>query len=176
MHRCRAARRLPSFGATIQPAHPFVMCLSARKTDRRSDGRPSRPCRRMPGAAAVLLLLLRPAASCSFVVANYNLTMTAAWPRANFFNRFRGPDATNIAGAHGWTFVHNLLSMTGAFTLQPFLSADGRVACLFNGEIVSLPCPCQGAHRQRGRLRERRFRTAARLRAVGCRVCHAATG
>ena len=91
----------------------------------------------MPGAAAVLLLLLRPAASCSFVVANYNLTMTAAWPRANFFNRFRGPDATNIAGAHGWTFVHNLLSMTGAFTLQPFLSADGRVACLFNGEIYN---------------------------------------
>ena len=85
----------------------------------------------------LLLLLLRPATSCSFVVANYNLTMTAAWPRANFFNRFRGPDATNIAGAHGWTFVHNLLSVTGAFTLQPFFSADGRVACLFNGEIYN---------------------------------------
>eukprot|EP00966_Prymnesium_polylepis_P154045 3557268-Prymnesium_polylepis.1 len=28
-------------------------------------------------------------------------------------------------------------SMTGAFTLQPFLSADGAVAALFNGEIYN---------------------------------------
>ena len=98
---------------------------------------------------------------CSFVVANFNCTTTTAWPRANYFNRWRGPDATNIAGAHGWTFVHNLLSMTGAFTLQPFLSADGMVACLFNGEIYNYRALAKElTGEERGRLGERRARAA----------------
>eukprot|EP00965_Chrysotila_dentata_P231559 6198434-Pleurochrysis_carterae.AAC.1 len=81
--------------------------------------------------------------ACSFVVANFNLTDHPAWGTpgekagANWYNRFRGPDATHSIMAHGWSFVHNLLSMTGAFTLQPFVSSDGMVVCLFNGEIYN---------------------------------------
>jgi len=41
-----------------------------------------------------------------------------------------------IHEAH-WSFAHNLLSMTGAFTLQPFVSEDRRVVAMFNGEIYN---------------------------------------
>ena len=49
----------------------------------------------------------------------------------------RGPDATNEMHRGGFTFVHNLLSITGAFTLQPFV--DDEIVCLYNGQIYNQP-------------------------------------
>ena len=55
----------------------------------------------------------------------------------NYYLRFRGPDKTNVIKdqSNGFTFIHNLLSITGEFTTQPFIS-DG-VVFLFNGEIYN---------------------------------------
>lgn len=78
--------------------------------------------------------------ACSFIVANYDLAASHSrdeLAHANFFNRLRGPDGTNSRAFKGWSFLHNLLSMTGAFTLQPFASADGEVVAVFNGEIYN---------------------------------------
>ena len=53
----------------------------------------------------------------------------------NHFNKFRGPDNTNSMTKDGYTFVHNLLSITGTFTIQPFMQGD--VICIYNGEIYN---------------------------------------
>lgn len=53
----------------------------------------------------------------------------------NRFIRLRGPDHTEVIRHDGLTFVHNLLSISGAFTVQPF--ARGDVTALFNGEIYN---------------------------------------
>lgn len=55
----------------------------------------------------------------------------------NHFLRFRGPDKTVIVedDNNGFTFVHNLLSITGDFTPQPFIDED--IVFLFNGEIYN---------------------------------------
>src|SRR3989344_7984402 len=66
----------------------------------------------------------------------------------NFFIQKRGQDLTNKGEYRGFTFVHNLLSITGDFTPQPFeadLPADathqalqaGGIVCLYNGEIYN---------------------------------------
>jgi len=47
----------------------------------------------------------------------------------------RGPDCTNVYRRSGVTFVHNLLSVTGDFTPQPFVDDD--VVCLYNGQIYN---------------------------------------
>ena len=104
----------------------------------------------MPAAALALLLLLQSQLvdGCSFLVANYNLTQrhgAQALAHANEIQQRRGPDATNIwgtvEGGQQWSFLHNLLSMTGAFTLQPFVGQDpssgSSVVALFNGEVYN---------------------------------------
>lgn len=53
----------------------------------------------------------------------------------NRFIRLRGPDHTEVVQRDGMTFVHNLLSISGAFTVQPF--AGGDITALFNGEIYN---------------------------------------
>jgi len=53
----------------------------------------------------------------------------------NFFTKFRGPDKTNHVEVSGYSFVHNLLSITGEFTDQPFINDDKRIVCIYNGEI-----------------------------------------
>jgi len=53
----------------------------------------------------------------------------------NYFNRFRGPDKTNSLIRDGYTFVHNLLSITGDFTVQPF--EQDNIVCVYNGEIYN---------------------------------------
>jgi len=53
----------------------------------------------------------------------------------NEFLKFRGPDSTNKVNNNGYTFVHNLLSITGEFTTQPMI--DNDIVCLFNGEIYN---------------------------------------
>jgi len=54
--------------------------------------------------------------------------------------RHRGPDATNIVRKNGWTFVHNLLAITGEFTPQPFV--DDGIVCLYNGQIYNQRFTC----------------------------------
>ena len=49
----------------------------------------------------------------------------------------RGPDCTTRTRIGPFTFVHSLLSITGAFTPQPFV--DGDIVCLYNGEIYNHP-------------------------------------
>lgn len=53
----------------------------------------------------------------------------------NFFIQKRGPDFTQKIELHGFTFIHNLLSITGSFTPQPFI--DKNIICLYNGEIYN---------------------------------------
>ncbi|CAJ1403440.1 unnamed protein product [Effrenium voratum] len=54
----------------------------------------------------------------------------------NFFMRPRGPDLTTRVNLHNFTFVHNLLHMTGERVPQPFTTADGQVL-VYNGEIYN---------------------------------------
>ena len=49
--------------------------------------------------------------------------------------QLRGPDATNKITLAGYTFVHNLLSLTGEFTTQPI--RKNNTLLLFNGEIYN---------------------------------------
>ena len=87
----------------------------------------------------VLLLAIR-CRACSFLVGSYNLTAEHSSHQlsaANAFQQRHGPDATAIRHTGGWTFLHNLLSMTGRPTTQPFVAGDGMTAVLFNGEIYN---------------------------------------
>ena len=49
--------------------------------------------------------------------------------------KHRGPDYTGIIKRDKYSFVHNLLSITGEFTKQPFEQDD--IICIFNGEIYN---------------------------------------
>lgn len=69
---------------------------------------------------------------CSFIFTNKEIVDVEY---ANYYNKFRGPDNTNITKINGYTFLHNLLSITGNFTIQPFV--DGDIVCLYNGEIYN---------------------------------------
>ncbi|NCD17238.1 MAG: hypothetical protein EOL91_07975 [Actinobacteria bacterium] len=53
----------------------------------------------------------------------------------NFYIQKRGQDFTNETSFNGMTFIHNLLSITGEFTPQPFI--EDKIICLFNGEIYN---------------------------------------
>ena len=51
--------------------------------------------------------------------------------------KFRGQDHTSEKKVNGLTFVHNLLSITGEFTIQPFMDEEKEIVCLYNGEIYN---------------------------------------
>ena len=55
----------------------------------------------------------------------------------NFYNQFRGPDNTTVSHdeVNNLLFIHNLLSITGDFTKQPFIKDN--IVCLYNGEIYN---------------------------------------
>lgn len=53
----------------------------------------------------------------------------------NRVTKFRGPDLTVHKKIDGFEYVHNLLSITGTITPQPF-EKDG-IVCLYNGEIYN---------------------------------------
>lgn len=55
----------------------------------------------------------------------------------NFFIQKRGQDYTSRIKSGGFTFVHNLLFVTGQLTPQPFV--ENGIVCLYNGEIYNLP-------------------------------------
>ncbi len=69
---------------------------------------------------------------CSFIFTNKDVNDLDG---INFYTKFRGPDNTNQAKIKSYNFIHNLLSITGEFTNQPFV--DNEVVCLYNGEIYN---------------------------------------
>lgn len=69
---------------------------------------------------------------CSLIGTTKNIS------RLSYVNRYtslRGPDLTNAITHGPFTLVHNLLSITGDITPQPFVSNE--LAALFNGEIYN---------------------------------------
>lgn len=69
---------------------------------------------------------------CSILLTNRKIT---SLDEINFYLKFRGPDHTTVHEQGGITFVHNLLSICGAFTPQPFI--DGNLVAMHNGEIYN---------------------------------------
>lgn len=55
----------------------------------------------------------------------------------NFYLKLRGPDYTGSRQIGGFTYVHNLLHMTGSFLPQPFVDTSNSTVALFNGEIYN---------------------------------------
>ena len=60
----------------------------------------------------------------------------------NFYIQKRGQDYTNKVNRHKFTFIHNLLHITGDFTPQPYeedppIGEAGGIVCLYNGEIYN---------------------------------------
>lgn len=51
--------------------------------------------------------------------------------------KFRGQDITSELPFHKLIFVHNLLSVTGQVTRQPFVDEKNEIICLYNGEIYN---------------------------------------
>lgn len=71
---------------------------------------------------------------CSFIVTNYEVKNLEY---INFFNQKRGPDFTNTTNVEGYYFLHNLLSITGDFTEQPFVNELNELVSIYNGEIYN---------------------------------------
>lgn len=71
---------------------------------------------------------------CSFLVTTMQ-KMQEELLKANKFQQFRGPDATHTSNVYNVTFLHNLLSITGNFTPQPF--HQDKIVCIYNGEIYN---------------------------------------
>lgn len=69
---------------------------------------------------------------CGFIITNKKIKNLKY---VNYFLRKRGPDLTNIKKYKNINAVHNLLSLTGKFTPQPFEKKN--LICLFNGEIYN---------------------------------------
>ena len=71
---------------------------------------------------------------CSFLVLNYILKN---YKDVNKYQKYRGPDSTNDLFFKNFTFVHNLLHVTGKMTMQPFFDEENELVVLFNGEIYN---------------------------------------
>ena len=75
---------------------------------------------------------------CSFLYAN-KIDLFDKDGGYNQHLKYRGPDYTGVlnkvSGDNKGTFVHNLLSITGDFTEQPFENED--IVCIYNGEIYN---------------------------------------
>lgn len=69
---------------------------------------------------------------CSFLLTN---KIIENFSDVNFYLKFRGPDYTSIYNKNNITFVHNLLSICGSFTPQPFIDDD--IIAMHNGEIYN---------------------------------------
>lgn len=70
---------------------------------------------------------------CSILITDVNIEKN--FHQVNRLLKLRGPDYTGIYNRNGINFVHNLLSISGEFTPQPFVS-DSLVA-IYNGEIYN---------------------------------------
>ena len=68
---------------------------------------------------------------CSILFTNKEVSS----PEKHKLLQLRGPDATNKIKLAGYTFIHNLWSLTGEFTIQPV--RKNNTILLFNGEIYN---------------------------------------
>ena len=75
---------------------------------------------------------------CSFLIYNYLLSKSDII-KYNKHLKFRGPDYTSICNpiylSTVYTFIHNLLNITGEITFQPFQKAV--IIGIYNGEIYN---------------------------------------
>lgn len=71
---------------------------------------------------------------CSILYSNQTIS-DETLESANRYIKYRGPDYTGVLRRDGMTFVHNLLSITGQYTPQPYV--DNDVVCIYNGEIYN---------------------------------------
>jgi asparagine synthetase B (glutamine-hydrolysing) len=55
----------------------------------------------------------------------------------NFFCKKRGPDHTSKYTTNNYTFIHNLLQITGKTIQQPFIDKKNDIVCIYNGEIYN---------------------------------------
>lgn len=69
---------------------------------------------------------------CSFIVSNKKITNIE---EVNEYTRKRGEDGTNILKKESFTFIHNLLAITGHPTKQPIEQDD--IVVVYNGEIYN---------------------------------------
>jgi asparagine synthetase B (glutamine-hydrolysing) len=69
---------------------------------------------------------------CSFLFTNREILDLDT---ANLLLQKRGPDHTSVTKEEGFTYIHNLLSITGDFTPQPLKKEDNIL--LYNGEIYN---------------------------------------
>lgn len=69
---------------------------------------------------------------CSFLFTNKKIIDLTT---VNLFQQKRGPDCTNEVCIDNFSYVHNLLSITGDFTPQPLI--DNGIVLLYNGEIYN---------------------------------------
>ena len=53
----------------------------------------------------------------------------------NYYLKFRGPDHTQVKIINEHLYIHNLLSITGDFTPQPYIKDD--ICLIYNGEIYN---------------------------------------
>lgn len=70
---------------------------------------------------------------CSILITNKSIN--EKFFDINRLLKLRGPDYTGFYSRDGITFVHNLLSISGKFTPQPFV--NNNLVVLFNGEIYN---------------------------------------
>ena len=70
---------------------------------------------------------------CNFLITNIKKLENIK--KANFFQKYRGPDYEGYIKYNSINFIHNLLSITGEFYKQPFIS-EKYIIC-FNGEIYN---------------------------------------
>ena len=75
---------------------------------------------------------------CSFLILNYTISKDII-KKVNKILQLRGPDNTNILelSVQNYTFIHNLLHITGKKTIQPFYDRQHSIICLYNGEIYN---------------------------------------
>ncbi len=69
---------------------------------------------------------------CSFLFCNKPIEDIE---NVNKYLRLRGADNTNIVKKDNFTFIHNLLHITGEKIIQPFV--NDNIWCMYNGEIYN---------------------------------------
>ncbi len=69
---------------------------------------------------------------CSFIFSSKEPTS-----KSNYLTQKRGPDKTTLTEIGDFHFLHNLLSITGEFTPQPFIDHDNQIVAVYNGEVYN---------------------------------------